>query len=284
MESELPTELVKCPNCGTLGPNTKFCLSCGTEKSIEDSEARFQDDLVHKLDEIVDITEEEFDGLEEHIDEMEKSEGDAGDNILHDDEPVKNEFIDLKYELDSKVKDNMFDTKKSVDLIIWLVDLYLKESIDEEHLNQFLYSYEHRLDQCLNRARAWSLMLESSKDIEPIHKLLKETKLHLSEIEKKKIIGDISDEEYNLKVPVYKWDIDKYEREIAKRKSELQLLEDITQVVSKKEVDMLKKMAKNSKKTIEDLKKSGNIGPEIATRINEILNKTVDALKSPIKS
>jgi len=61
MESELQTELVKCPNCGTLGPNTKFCLSCGTEKSIEDSEDRFQDDLVQKLDESVDQSEEEFD-------------------------------------------------------------------------------------------------------------------------------------------------------------------------------------------------------------------------------
>ena len=284
MESELQTELVKCPNCGTLGPDTKFCLSCGTEKSIEDSEARFQDDLVQKLDESVDQPEEEFDGLEEDIDELEKSEGDAMDNILHDDEPSYNEFVDLKYEIDSKVKDNMFDIKKSVDLIIRLVDLYLKESIDEEHLNQFLYSYEHRLDQCLNRSLAWSLMLETSKNIEPIQKLLKETKLHLSEIEKKKMIGDISDEEYNLKVPVYKWDIDKYEGEIAKRKSELKILEDITQVVPKGEVDKLKKMAKKSKKTIEDLKKSGKIGPEIATRISEVLDKTVDALKSPIKS
>jgi len=128
------------------------------------------------------------------------------------------------------------------------------------------------------------MMLESSKDIEPIQKLLKETKLHLFEIEKKKIIGDVSDEEYNLKVPVYKWDIDNYEREIAKRKSELKILEDITQVVPREEIDELKKMAKKSKKTIEDLKKSGNIGPEIATRINEVLDKTVDALKSPIKS
>ena len=32
MGSEVIAELVSCPNCGTEGPQTKFCLNCGSLK------------------------------------------------------------------------------------------------------------------------------------------------------------------------------------------------------------------------------------------------------------
>ena len=216
-----------------MGPDSKFCLNCGIDKGLEDSEARVQDDPVQDPDETVD--------------EVEEQEVEIEDKILHDDRSVD--------ELDSKVKENMLDLKKSLGLIIWLVDLYLKGNVEKEHFNQYLNAYEYRLDQCLKHR---SLMLEISKDQKQIETALNWAKLNLIEYKRKMKIGDISDEEYNLKVPVYEWDIRKYEAEIAKRNLEIQFLEEITHVMPEEEVVELKKIAINSQKTIQEQKVSNN--------------------------
>lgn len=289
MESELQTErsmdLIRCPNCGTLGPRTKFCLNCGMEKIPEDSEA-IQEGPVQVPDEAVEeveVTVEEVEVTGEAVEGVEKQEVEVEDEVSYD-EPVEEEAFDLKYELDSRVEEIMMELKRSVDLIIWLVDLYQTRArrgqMEEEHFHQFLDAYEYRLDQCLKNR---SLMLEISRDLKPIETALNLAKLNLSEFERKMMIGDISDEEYGLKVPVYKWDIEKLEAEMAKRSAEIRLLEDITQVMQEEEVAELKKMANNSQNAIEELKKSKDISPETATRIKEVFKKTLDVFQTPIK-
>jgi len=192
---------------------------------------------------------------------------------------ARRQVIDVaqKYEPDPAIKGNMLDLKKSIDLILWLVDLFLKGGVEEEHFNQFFDAYEFRLEQSLKRR---SQMLDNARDLKPLQKALNEAKLYLSELEKKKIIGDISDEEYDLKVPVYKWDIAKYEREIAKRNIEISILENLTQVMSEEDITEMKETAESSKGVIDDLLQSGDISPENATRIKESLEKTLAACKS----
>ena len=114
-------------------------------------------------------------------------------------------------------------------------------------------------------------LLENAQNIKPFQKNFKEAKLSLSEIEKKKIIGDISDEEYNLKAPVYKWDMDNYEREIAKRRAEILVLKDLTYVMTEENIDEIKKSVKTSLGAVDDYNKSGNITSETATIIKDSL-------------
>ena len=276
MEIETDLELVTCPNCGEKGPKTKFCLVCGSPKSYESKEPfqeehsepfRFKDVEPVKEDPLQKLPIIEEPIIEEPI---------AEEPIR--DEPItrslnKGSVLDGRHEPDSQVKENMLNLIKSIDLIVWLIDIYLEGDADEEHFNQYCKTYEYRLDQCLKHR---SQMLESARDLKPIQKALNEAKLNLFEIKKKKKIGDISDEEYKLKRPVYEWDINKYEEEIGRRKSEILVLEDIGQVMSEEEIENLKKVLDESQNSTDEQLKSGKIDTESANKIKEVLKKISD--------
>jgi hypothetical protein len=174
----------------------------------------------------------------------------------------------LDSKVDPIVRENMLNLAKSIDLKNWLVNQLLQREIEEEQFNKLFENYEVRYQQCMMRRNQ---LLENAQNIKPFQKNFKEAKLFLSEIEKKKIIGDISDEEYDLKAPVYKWDMDNYEREIAKRKAEILVLKDLTYVMTEENIDEIKKSVKASLEAVDDYNKSGNITSETATIIKDSL-------------
>jgi hypothetical protein len=281
-------DITKCPKCGIEGPLTKFCLSCGTLKDANTEDSN------------IDIPVEEENKVSVHHDTPDQSvDATLEENTLEKDEiiyeqarktnkPRKSHFkmkskrnkqetkLETAHvrvsELDSKVdpivRENMLNLAKSIDLKNWLVNQLLQREIEEEQFNKLFENYEVRYQQCMMRRNQ---LLENAQNIKPFQKNFKEAKLFLSEIEKKKIIGDISDEEYDLKAPVYKWDMDNYEREIAKRKAEILVLKDLTYVMTEENIDEIKKSVKASLEAVDDYNKSGNITSETATIIKDSL-------------
>ena len=277
-------ELISCPNCDIKGPKTIYCPNCGNEK-YPNSEDSTPENVV--------VEEETSKKLEENLKKTEEVTKEDKRDEKNDKAPLKNSQKKIKppkrtrarkqsaiktntshveIELDPIVKDNISNLKMTIDLILWLVDLYIKGNVEEENFNSLFDSYEYRLNQCLKRR---DQMLESARDLEPLQKSLNKAMLQLSELEQKKIIGNISDEEYELKAPVFRWDINKYEREIAKSKSEISALEDLTQIITDEEMSDLKSTAENAKVTIGELQKSGKVSQETAARIIRAMDNTL---------
>ena len=281
MATEALIELISCPSCGIKGPKTKYCLNCGNEK-YPNSEDSTPENVV--------VVEETSNKQEENLEKTKKVTKEDESDEKNDKAPSKksqrkiqppkrararrhsaiNNISHVEIELDPIVKDNISNLKMTIDLILWLLDLYFKGNVEEEHFISLFDSYEYRLNQCLKRREQ---MLESARDLVPLQKSLNKAMLQLSELEQKKIIGDISDEEYELKAPVFRWDINKYEQGIAKSKSEISALEDLTQIITDEEISDLKSTAENAKVTIGELQKSGKVSQETATRIIRAMDK-----------
>ena len=244
-------DITKCPKCGMEGPLTKFCLSCGTLKdtNTEDSNVDipveeekkssvYSDTPIQSVDVILEentIEKDEIARAREFIHEQarktnisraRKSKRNKQETKL---ESAHVRVLDLNPKVDSVVRENMLNLAKSIELKNWLVKQLLHSEIEEEQFNKLFENYETRYHQCMIRRNQ---LLENAQNIKSFQKNFKAAKLSFSEIEKKKIIGDISNEEYNLKAPVYKWDMDNYEREIEKRKAKILVLKDLTQVMT----------------------------------------------------
>jgi hypothetical protein len=261
MENGAEVEFIICPSCGEDGPRTKFCLNCGAEMVIE--------------------SENMYEESEEPITEEEITVTSYRENPPTNVKRSKYKVHSInENDLDPVVKESMSDLKKSVDLILWLVDKFLKGNVEEEHFLKVFESYEYRFDQGLKRR---TQMLDSAQDLKPLQKGLNEAMLFLSELERRKIIGDISDEEYNLKAPVYRWDIDKFEKEIEKRKADITVLENLVQIMTENEISEMTTLAENAREEVKEQIQAGTFSEETGQRIQSALDNTLSAFES-IKS
>ena len=83
-------------------------------------------------------------------------------------------------------------------------------------------------------------MLERGRyDLGSMERALTEAKEGLEELEIRKTINDVSDEEYAAKAPGYKWDIAQYTDEVVKKKLEIKYLADIKKMFSGDEINDL---------------------------------------------
>jgi chromosome segregation ATPase len=122
-------------------------------------------------------------------------------------------------------------------------------------------------------------MLERARDLDPVERALKEAKMGLSELEMKKTIGDISEDEYEAKAPGFKWDIDKHEDKISKGKEEIAFLEDLSRVMSTEEIARMKEMTEKCQSAMDGLEESGNISSETVARVKASLEGTLACLE-----
>lgn len=262
MGSEVIAELVSCPNCGTEGPQTKFCLNCGSLKMN-----MLNGSVSHTKDTTETAESEKTPKITEPKDRSKEKSLDTQDIDILD-----------TSEYDLNVKDKITDLKNSVNMNFWLIDLLLKEEVEKDDFNALFDTYEARLNQSLKRCLQ---MIEDVKDPEPIRKLLNEAKLRLSELKQRKKIGDISPEEYKLKTPVFQWDIDNYKKEISKRKSVHSNLDKFSKMFTQKEISEMKSSAQTSKKTVKEQLKTGKLNQEMGNRILKVFDQILTVLKGP---
>jgi hypothetical protein len=262
MGSEVIAEIVSCPNCGTEGPPTKFCLNCGSLKMnmLDESLSHTKDPtIIAEAEKKPNVTEPKHQSEQKNIDNQDIGMFDTS-------------------EYDPNVNDKITELKNSVNMNFWLIDLLLKEEVDEDDFNALFDTYEARLNQSLKRCLQ---MIEDIKDPELIRKQLNEARLRLSELEQRKKIGDISQEEYNLKTPVFQWDIDNYKKEISKRKSAHSNLDKFSKMFTKKEISEMKSSTQTSKKTVKEQQKSGKLNQAIGNRILKVFDQILSVLKGP---
>lgn len=288
-----------CPKCKVEGPRSQYCLYCGYPLYLGEGEQSGLEEVEGGGFEAASETVE-TESLGEMPLPRESEDAEALD--IETDKPVDVEIPDMieaqeepivygqftkragestsTFEVDLVVKEAMEDLMKSISLRLWLVNLLLEGKIKEEHFNRLFESNKARLKLCMDRRNE---MLKHARDLDGTDKALNEVKIDLAELEMKKAIGDISEEEYKAKAPALKWDVGKYEDEISKRKMETVFLEDLTRVMSLEKIAQMKEIAANCRDMVQirsrSLEKSCNINSDTALKVKSSMKETLACLE-----
>jgi hypothetical protein len=184
--------------------------------------------------------------------------------------------LETDFQTDSSMKGLTKDLMNGMSLKLWSINLLLEGRVNEDHFNRLFDNYQARLEQSTRRRNE---LLERASDLGSIETALNEARVGLGELEIRKSIGDLREGEYEAKAPAYNWDILHYEEELSKRNKEIALLEDLTRAVPSEEIANMKEMAEKAGGALDDLKRSGKISSETASKIKTTLDETKAFLK-----
>ena len=280
MQTEMQEELIICPKCKVEGPNRMYCLNCGYPLYQEEAE-QLEPGEIDDVGAGVASETVQAKQLSETVTEPEEIE--IPEVIEAQEEPVEEPITKRAAELAStfesdsiaRAREVMENLIKVVSLKLWLVNMLQQGKVREEQFNSIFDGYLTRFELSMDSRKE---MLKRARDLDSIERALNEASVNLAELEMKKTIGDISDEEYQVKAPAFKWDISKHEEEIAVRKREIAFLEDLTLVTSMEKITRMKKMAENCYGVMESLEKSCNISSETAKKVKMSLEETLACL------
>jgi hypothetical protein len=240
-----------------------------TEPIIEVAEPQVEEVLEIPLEESIESVEasvfEVVEGPE--IEDVEKGEGV---------EPVAELVIELEpsYEPDPVIREIMENFAKNLSMKIKLVGLLRDGGVKPEIFERLFESYVARGELLMNSR---SEMLERVRyDLDSMEKALNEAKVGLEELEIRRAINDVSEEEYAAKSPGFEWDIRQYKDEVGRKKAEISYLEDIKRVMSPEEIEGLIETGEGCSELIE----SEKIGSEMASRVRLSLEEALSCLRA----
>ena len=191
-------------------------------------------------------------------------------------EPVAEVVIELEpsYEPDPVIREIMENFAKNLSMKIKLVGLLRDGGVKPEIFERLFESYVAR-GEILMKSR--SEMLERVRyDLDSMEKALNEAKVGLEELEIRRAISDVSEEEYAAKSPGFEWDIRQYKDVVERKKAEISYLEDIKRVMSPEEIEGLIETGEGCYELIE----SEKIGSEMASRVRVSLEEALSCLRA----
>jgi hypothetical protein len=189
-------------------------------------------------------------------------------------EPVveaKPEEVTLpEYEPDPVIKEVMGNLAKNISMKIKLVDLLRTGGVKSEIFGKLFDSYMARGELLMNSR---SEMLERVMyDLGSMEGALHEAKEGLEELDIRRAIEDVSEEEYAAKAPGFKWDIGQYKDEVGKKQAEIYYLEDIKRVMSSDEIGELVELGEGCFETLDELAEiDGHTTARIRVSLEEAL-------------
>jgi copper chaperone CopZ len=185
--------------------------------------------------------------------------------------------IDYSFEPDPVIKEVMVNLAKNISLKVRLVDLLNKGEVKEETFNRLFENYAARGERLINSRIE---MVERIRfDLEAMEKSLSEANVGLEELEIKRAIGDVSQEEYNAKAPAFQWDIGKYKDEARRKKGELAYLSDLTRVIPAAEIAQLKETARSCHACVDEMVDANVASPQNVARIKSSLDDVIAYLE-----
>ena len=184
--------------------------------------------------------------------------------------------------IDPKLREVQEGLLQSISLKLWLVNLLREGGIDEE---QFIKMFDEYEAQISGHLKSREKLLDQEPEIESLEKSLSEAKVYLEELEMKRKIGKISEEEYRAKAPAFEWEINHYGERIADGERDIEYLEDLTRAMPME--DIVETMAKleKCKRDMDSQGLSGDISAETTKRVKESVARTLEFLeKSKLNS
>ncbi len=183
--------------------------------------------------------------------------------------------IKIEFAPDPLTKDVMESLAKNITLKIRLVRLLRESQVKEETFKKLFDSYVDqgrlwvgRRDEIVRRFKADILRMEQE--------LISARKDH-ELLEIRKNIGDASEEEYNVKAPAYKWDIENLDKEIKSTRGSIQYVINLKGLIPNEEVEELIQMAESDYSELDDIE---GVTSDTIARMKETLAEAVNSLES----
>jgi hypothetical protein len=164
------------------------------------------------------------------------------------------------------------DIKRLVLLLTRLTKLLLEENIDPKGYIQISQKYNHKLENNLEMRELYlkRIQKESQVNDEEMETVLQNKEL----LEVRKKIGDISEEEYEIKLAAIHWDINNINEKQDHQKKNLKLLQGLRKQISSEELETIITISKN----IETIIKNMDLDPEVCVNVTqnmEIITKII---------
>jgi len=192
-----------------------------------------------------------------------------------EEEPELMEAIRLEFAPDPLTKEVMENLAKNITLKIRLVRLLRDGQVKEETFKKLFDSYVEqgriwvsRRDDTVRRFKA---------DIDRMEESLVTARKDFELLEIRRNIGDADDEEYKVKAPAYKWDIEHLESEIKNRKGGVLYVANLRKLVPEEEIVELEKMADTD---YGELDKLEDITADTIAKMKETLAESLNILNS----
>jgi len=179
------------------------------------------------------------------------------------------------FDQDPILRDVMGSLVKSISMGLWLLERLVEEEIDGKDFNELFEEYSSRTEAFINNREE---LLKGARNTSSMEKAFTQARLKLEELEMRRDIGYISEEEYRAKAPGFEWDVEKYGEEISRRQAEAAFLEDLANIISVEEIGRMKDRAENLRGGLADLEESHKISPETADTAKESLDRIQDCL------
>jgi hypothetical protein len=182
-----------------------------------------------------------------------------------------------EYEPDPVIKEVMGNLAKNISMKIRLVDLLRSGGVKSEIFSKLFDSYLARGELLMNSR---SEMLERVRyDLGSMDGALYEAKEGLEELDIRRAIEDVSEEEYAAKAPGFQWDIGQYKDEVGKKRADIYYLEDIKRVMSSGEIGELVGIGEGCFEALDELAESEGIDGETAARIRVSLEEALACIR-----
>ena len=202
--------------------------------------------------------------------------------VVHEEEPEVEEAVDMKpmfspdeltsdFAPDPMTRDVMENLGKNITLKIRLVKLLEMEQVKEDTFKKLYDSY-------VEQGRIWVMRREETirrfkTDREGMQKKLETAQEEFELLEIRRSIGDTSDEEYSIKAPAYKWDMEHLDREIKNRNAGIAYLDNLRKLVPEEEVENLKQMVETDFSSLRGVEHVSN----------EMLEQIIGTLKEALE-
>ena len=182
-----------------------------------------------------------------------------------------------EYEPDPVIREVMGNLAKNISMKIKLVDLLRTGGVKSEIFRKLFDSYLARGELLMNSR---SEMLERVRyDLGSMEGALHEAREGLEELDIRRAIEDVSEEEYAAKAPGFQWDIGQYKDEVGKKQAEIYYLEDITRVMSSEEIGELVGLGEGCFEVLDELTESEGIEGDTAARIRVSLEEALACIR-----
>jgi hypothetical protein len=179
-----------------------------------------------------------------------------------------------EYEPDPVIKEVMGNLAKNISMKIKLVDLLRTGGVKSEIFGKLFDSYMARGELLMNSR---SEMLERVRyDLGSMEGALHEAKEGLEELDIRRAIEDVSEDEYAAKAPGFQWDIGQYKDEVGKKQAEIYYLEDIKRVMLSGEIVELVGTGEGCFEALDEL---GEIDGHTTARIRVSLEEALACIR-----
>ena len=190
-------------------------------------------------------------------------------------EPDEVEEIRVEFAPDPLTKEVMDSLAKNITLKIRLVKLLRDSRVKEETFKKLFDSY-------VEQGRMWvsrrdEIIKRFKSDIDRMENALVTARKDHELLEIRKSIGDADEEEYKVKAPAYKWDIEHLEEEIKNRQGGIFYVVNLKKLVPEEETAELEGMAETEYSALDDIE---GITQDTIANIKDTLAEALSSLQA----